>query len=358
MQTAEDELKVSTHNDWDPLKDVIVGTADNARVPTVDVSTMSFSYAAQPIERVRALEGPLPQTIIDEANEDIEALVTVLKQAGVKVRRPARIDTSAEIVTPEWRTTGYYLWCPRDLLLPLNNLMIEVPSPMRSRYFETRAYHDLMIEAINDGVEWIAAPKPVLADESFTFHDLSKPTLRDLEPVFDAPNIVRVGRDLLYQVSNSGNLLGFKWLKTILEPRGYRLHLAQEIYSFAHFDSTIIPLRPGLVLLNARRVTPQNCPVMFAKWDKIFFDDLAELASPASDGSHLLPCSPYIGLNVLSISPQLVCVSRSETGLMKVLERRGITCIPLPMRHARLLSGGFHCATLDLLRDGTLENYC
>jgi N-dimethylarginine dimethylaminohydrolase len=169
---------------------------------------------------------------------------------------------------------------------------------------------------------------------------------------------VRVGRDLLYQVSNSGNLLGFKWLKTVLEPRGYRLHLAEHIYSFAHFDSTIIPLRPGLVLLNASRVTPQNCPAIFAKWDKIFFDDMADLKAQPRPEDALAPCSPYIGLNVLSISPELVCVSRDETSLMRVLERHRITCIPLPMRHARVLSGGFHCATLDLLREGALENYC
>jgi len=44
--------------------------------------------------------------------------------------------------------------------------------------------------------------------------------------------------------------------------------------------------------------------------------------------------------------------------LIRVLERHGFTCIPLPMRHARSLSGGFHCATLDLVREGQLEDYC
>lgn len=350
-------MKISTHNDWDPLRDVIVGRADNARVPTMDLSTLSFSYASRPIEAMRALEGPLSQAVIDEANEDIEAFVDVLRQAGVNVRRPSVTNTAAEIATPEWRTTGWYTWCPRDLLLTLENLVIETPSPMRARYFETRAYHDVMLEAIDDGVEWIAAPKPVLSDDSYTFADLSKPTLRNLEPAFDAPNVVRVGRDLLFQVSNSGNKRGFQWLKTVLERRGYRLHLAEHLYSYAHFDSTIIPLRPGLVLLNASRVTPQTCPAIFSRWDKIFFADMADLAEPAQEEA-VFPCSPYIGLNVLSISPDLVCVDRKETALMRALEKHQITCIPLPMRHARALSGGFHCATLDLVRDGPLEDYC
>ena len=351
-------MKISTHNDWDPLTEVIVGRADGARVPTVDVSTMSFSYAGRRPEDVRRLEGPLPDWVIDEANEDIEQFVDVLCAAGIKVHRPLPTDTGAEFSTPEWRTTGWYTWCPRDLLLPLGNLMIECPSPTRARYFETRAYHHVMLEAIADGVEWIAAPKPILADNTFTFEDLAKPTLRNLEPVFDAPNIVRVGRDLLFQISNSGNALGLRWLKNVLEPRGYRLHVAEHVYSFAHFDSTIIPLRPGLVLLNASRVNPANCPPLFARWDKIYFDDIAP-RPPAKYGSAWVePCSPYIGLNVFSLSPDVVCVDREEGGLIAALERHGLTCVPLPMRHARFLSGGFHCATLDLSRTGALEDYC
>ena len=49
----------------------------------------------------------------------------------------------------------------------INNLVIETPSSCRSRYFETRAYHNIMLDAIRDGVEWISAPKPILKDESF-----------------------------------------------------------------------------------------------------------------------------------------------------------------------------------------------
>lgn len=351
-------MKISTHNDWDPLKEIIVGRADGARIPTVDLSTMSFSYAAHNISDIKKIEGPFPQWLIDEANEDINELVKVLLQLGIKVHRPEDFDTSVEFSTPDWKSTGWYTWCPRDLLLPLNNLMIETPSPTRARYFETRAYHNIMIKSVQNGVEWIVAPRPILKDESFTFDDISKPTLRNLEPLFDAPNVVRLGKDLLYQVSNSGNQLGFQWLKNILEPRGYRLHLAADIYSFAHFDSTIIPLRPGLVLLNSTRVTTANCPKLFDKWDKIYFSDVAQTNPVKSYLNDFMPCSPYIGLNLLSINPSTVCIDKDQIELIKLLEKKGFVCIPLPMRHARTLSGGFHCATLDLIREGALEDYC
>ena len=74
--------------------------------------------------------------------------------------------------------------------------MIETPSATRSRMFETYAYHDIMLEAIQDGTEWISSPKPKLLDELYQFNNLSDPTLKNLEPVFDAPNCVRLGRDI------------------------------------------------------------------------------------------------------------------------------------------------------------------
>jgi scyllo-inosamine-4-phosphate amidinotransferase 1 len=350
-------MKIVSNNDWDPLKEIIVGRADKARVPTVDLSTMSMSYTNYSMEKIKPLEGEYPQWLIDEANEDAEELCSVLTRAGVTVHRPEIIDHSKTFSTQDWTTTGWYTWCPRDLLLPLNNLMIETPSPCRSRLFETRAYHNIMLSAVQDGTEWIAAPKPRLLDDSYQFSDLSKPSLNNLEPIFDAPNCIRLGRDILFQISNTGNWLGFQWLKNVLEPKGYRLHAAEHIYSFAHFDSTIIPLRPGLVLLNSTRVTPDNCPKLFETWDKIYFKDVNVNAVTQSGPGSISPCSPYIGMNILSIDQNTVVVGKDQTNLIRILEQKGFTVIPTRMRHAQTLSGGYHCATLDIVREGFLEDY-
>lgn len=350
-------MRINSNNDWDPLKEIIVGRADHARVPTVDLSTMSMSYTNYDIDIVKKIEGPYPKWLIDEANEDAEDLCSVLRQAGVIVHRPETVDHSKIFSTPDWTSTGWYTWCPRDLLLPLNNLMIETPSPCRSRLFETRAYHQIMIESIKTGTEWIAAPKPRLLDNSYQFEDLTKPSLTNLEPIFDAPNCIRLGRDILFQISNTGNWLGFQWLKNTLEPRGYRLHAAEHVYSFAHFDSTIIPLRPGLVLLNSTRVTPANCPKLFDGWDKIYFKDVNVNSTTQSGPGSISPCSPYIGMNILSIDENTVIVGKDQVNLIKVLEQHKMTVVPTSMRHSQTLSGGYHCATLDIVRNGNLEDY-
>ena len=350
-------MRINSNNDWDPLKEIIVGRADYARVPTVDLSTMSMSYTNYDIATVKKIEGQYSKWLIDEANEDADELCSVLIKAGVKVHRPEIIDHSKTFSTPDWTSTGWYTWCPRDLLLPLNNLMIETPSPCRSRLFETRAYHQIMIESVKNGTEWIAAPKPRLLDDSYQFEDLSKPSLTNLEPIFDAPNCIRLGRDILFQISNTGNWLGFQWLKNTLEPRGYRLHAAEHVYSFAHFDSTIIPLRPGLVLLNSTRVNPSNCPKLFDSWDKIYFKDVNVNSTTQSGPGSISPCSPYIGMNILSIDENTVIVGKDQVNLIKVLEQYKMTVVPTSMRHSQTLSGGYHCATLDIVRDGNLEDY-
>lgn len=349
-------MKIETHNHWDPLEEIVVGIADHARVPTVDRSTMSMSYTNHPIDLIKPLEGAYPQWLIDEANEDMNALADTLRKCGVKVHRPIALDHSVKFSTPEWTTTGWYTWCPRDLLLPLNNLMIETPSACRARHYETRAYRNIMMQAIADGTEWIAAPKPILSDESYQFEDIDrKPSLTNLEPVFDAPNCVRMGKDIMFQISNTGNHWGLQWLKNVLEPRGYRIHPAEHIYSYGHFDSTIVPLRPGLVLLNSSRVTPENCPKLFEKWDKIWFDDCVVQGSKVPGG--VAPCSPYIGMNILSVDHNTIVCDSTQEPLMRELDKHGINSIPVQFRHAMTLSGGIHCATLDLRRKGTLEDY-
>jgi N-dimethylarginine dimethylaminohydrolase len=54
---------------------------------------------------------------------------------------------------------------------------------------------------------------------------------------------------------------------------------------------------------------------------------------------------------MLSVDPNTVIVDRQQYKLIEDLERAGFTTIPLQMRHARTLGGGFHCVTLDLIRE-------
>jgi glycine amidinotransferase len=62
-------------------------------------------------------------------------------------------------------------------------------------------------------------------------------------------------------------------------------------------------------------------------------------------------------MNVLSVDEERVMVDDQEPELIAELERRGFTPIPCRWRHGRLIGGGFHCMTLDVRRNGDLEDY-
>ena len=133
---------------------------------------------------------------------------------------------------------------------------------------------------------------------------------------------------------------------------------------------------PGLVLLNSSRVSPETCPPVFKKWDKIYFSDIIptpqrtldihkEVRLPVHKELEILGVksglgsisSPWIGMNFLSIDPKHVIVDKIQVPLMKVLKKNGITPVPISFRHSYFM-GGIHCSTLDTVRDSKLEDYC
>ena len=336
-------MDVNSHNDWDSLEEIIVGRADFAHIPPVDSSMKNFMFANLSNEEIKKHVGSYNQDLLKEANEDLDILSEVLEDCGVVVHRPERTQHHQRIQTPKWRTTGWHNYCPRDIFLILGNNIIEVPSVMRSRVFETWSYNTILHNAFEDGARWFSAPKQIIKDESFDFSDLSKPTLMNNEILFDAPNVIRINKDLIFQISNSGNEKGAEWLERMFPE--YKIHIEHDAYSGAHFDSTIIPLREGLVLLNGLRCNQDNYPKFFDDWERIFFTDIISTNSEDSGIS-----SDSIGLNLLNINPNLVIVDENQKPLIKILEQYKIDSIPLSMKHARTLGGGFHCVTLDLKR--------
>ena len=150
-------------NEWDPLEEVIIGTAVNARFPYADPSTRLAEYPDRRLDQIP--QGPFPQYIIEEAEEDLETFAAVLRSAGVSVRRPSPWAHDKTFGTIEWQTTGYYNYCPRDILLAVGDQLIETPNVIRGRSQETHSYHDLLMEYFHSGARWFSAPKPILSDQ-------------------------------------------------------------------------------------------------------------------------------------------------------------------------------------------------
>lgn len=336
-------MKISSKNEYDRLRTCIVGDATAARFPIYD-EIFDYNKDITNWKETPLPQGPFPQHVIDEANEDLEILASTLKSMGVEIYRPNDLDHSHIVRTHEWETDGMYKYCPRDVLTVIDDLVIEAPMVYRSRQSEVSAYWKIKVKAIKDDARWISAPKPRLLTQD-TYIENNNIFLSEREPMFDAANIIRHNNDILYLVSNTGNRLGAKWLQNILGKQ-YRVHVLDNIYAYAHIDSTISILRDGLVMLNGSRINENNCPEIFRKWNKIYVDDVI----PQSFYNYPY-ASKWIAMNVLSVDSNTVIVDKNQNNLHKQLAAHKIEVIPLELRHSRTLGGGFHCVTLDLVRE-------
>jgi glycine amidinotransferase/scyllo-inosamine-4-phosphate amidinotransferase 1 len=165
---------------------------------------------------------------------------------------------------------------------------------------------------------------------------------RDEGMILDAANVCRLGDTWLYLESDSGNKKAYEWLCDQFPEVNIEL---VNFYAGVHIDSTIVPLREGLVMLNGSRVNEANCPTAFRNWHKIYVNDVV-----AQDFYQYPYASKWIAMNMLVVDPDTVIVDRHQTNLIKTLENWHFTVIPLELRHSRTLGGGFHCVTLDLIR--------
>lgn len=347
---------VHSWDEFTTLREIIVGDATHAYMPAMtDISAWLNCYPALTAAELAKVEvGSIPSRIVEEANEDLDELAGALHGLGVIVHRTVAPDHSVEFSSPDWRTAGFSSYCPRDLTLVVGSTIIETPSPMRARYFEQFGLRPLLQKYFLNGANWLAAPRPRLPDELFPLGPDGLPDLGEAEPVFDAANVLRLGRDIFYQVSRSGNELGLRWLESTVRLLGdIRVHPLRGVYGYTHIDSTIVLLRPGLVLLNPSRITPETIPEPLRDWDVVWCPPLRPHPGPSG---HLIS-EVWIGMNLLMTDPGHAIVDRDQPELMTALESHGIEVLPLRLRHAQVLGGGFHCVTLDIVRDGGLASY-
>ncbi|MEM7541599.1 MAG: inosamine-phosphate amidinotransferase 1, partial [Pseudomonadota bacterium] len=157
-------------------------------------------------------ERPFPRRIIEETEEDLAVLVAELEKLGIRVRRPHAIEFTETIKTPFWESGYFFSYCPRDVLLTIGDTIIETPTVFRSRFFEPWAYKEILVDYLQSGARWLSAPRPALRDDMYNMGGRAPSAVNNAEPVFDAANVIKAGRDIFYLISDSGNELGLHWL--------------------------------------------------------------------------------------------------------------------------------------------------
>ncbi|MEH1016319.1 serine/threonine protein kinase [Micromonospora sp. CPCC 206060] len=363
---------VNSWNEWDPLREVVVGSATGACFEPTEPGNRPQrrgSASGTPFPT-----GPKPSEATEKADEELAGLAALLQSQGVTVHRPAPMNFGQRLETPTFSVENQYCaTCPRDVMITIGNEIIEAPMSRRARYFEYQAYRDIVYRYWNadDRVRWTTAPKPSMSDAMYRsdfwdwpieqrharMHSSEFCVTQD-EVVFDAADMSRFGRDIMVQESMTTNRAGIRWLKRHLEPHGFRIHPVHFPLDYfpSHIDCTFVPLRPGLVLTNPDRPIESSEAKMFLDNDW----ELVDAPPPVLSNDEMpqyCQSSKWLSMNVFSISPEKVVVEQRETPLQDMLDRLGFEVYTVPFRNVFEFGGSLHCATWDIHREGTREDY-
>jgi len=362
---------VNSWNEWDPLKHIILGRADGTMVqapePAVQREWLEHGFPL-------GTYGPYPKEMEEKANEQLDNFAKILESRGVRVDRPTPIDFSQTVQTPDWKQESMFgCMPPRDLLLTVGNEILEATMSYRSRWYEYLCYRPLLEQYFKEdpNFRFAAAPKPRLTERTYKkdfwkeWKSLSEeekweraekcdwiPT--EVEPLFDAADVVRCGKDLFVQKSMVTNDAGIDWLR-----RHYPDHRIHKVWYREltpwHMDTTIVPLRPGLVLFN-----PVRTPLEKAQRELFEKNGWEILEAPPTVLDKKRPmtfCSLWLNINLLVLDPKTVCVEASETPVIELLDKHGLEVVPVPFYEVSPFGGGLHCGTADVYREGTCEDY-
>ena len=356
---------VNSWNDFDPLKHVIVGRADNCCIAPSEPA----SKAKVPLDSpMRGMTGPRPLDTVEKANAQIEYFVKELEKRGVKVDRPEPMQWNQAVVTPHFMT-GSMFGCmpPRDVLLTVGSDIICAPMSFRSRFFEYLAYSKVLRRYFDEDPDfrWIAAPRPELGDASYYDGHITEEVLLERtaklemvttehEILFDAADVMRVGKDFFIQHGLTTNRKAMEWIRRMYpECRIHAVNFPGDPYPI-HIDATFVPLRPGLILNNPQRKLPEEQRKIFEANDW----QIVEAAMPAhKEPPALCYSSVWLSMNCLVLDHKTVFVEASETAQMEQMDKLGMNVIPIPFRDAYPFGGGLHCATADVYREGGCEDY-
>jgi len=320
---------------------------------------------------------------IKRANAQYNQFAALLEGEGVTVRRPTPAAQDKPTVTPNWTCVNQYNCCPRDKLIVIGNELIEASMSQRARFFEEYCYRDLIQEYYkrDPAMIWTVAPKPQMKNNLYRdfvdrqagrqpywdlpleqrfekMHDYEFSTT-EAEPVWDAADCTRLGKDVFVQHSKTTNKFGFEWLRRHLAGRGVTAHMLHFPYDIfpSHIDCTFVPLRPGLVLTNYERPVCESEVSKFREggWKFVDAPKPCELNFPMPDWCQ---SSHWLEMNILSLGPNKVVIEEEEKALYTLLhDDLGFDVLTTPFRDCYEFGGSLHCATCDIRRDDAMQDF-
>lgn len=323
---------IGVYNEWDRLKEVLVGMVPEDSVIPAPSYSMAKYMAPGPLELLRQSAGKRLAEVgpdaLTQTCRQIEALVRVYENNGVTVLRP-RPFTEAE--TQFIRLGGAPLYV-RDPILVVGGNVLETSLMAPYRRKEIFALRDTLQQRLDASPDarYVSMPHP--SPSPFVWDRPDGPG-----PFLEGGDVFVMGKDIL--VGNSGlasNKAGIAWLQRFLAPEGYSVYEVPLTDQWLHLDCVFAVVRRGLAICHLDAL-PRGLPKPIQDW---------EIIPATAEEAHALGC------NTVCLAENVVLIAEEQQRLIQELAKRKAEIVSgFRMDVVAQWGGGIRCASHPLRRD-------
>ena len=235
------------------------------------------------------------------------------------------------------------------------------------------------INEFNDAHSKFAWWNPIIDRVEKAGNKVIKNQHHDILNKIPANGVTRIGKDLYFGIDQY-NLESIQQVAELFFS-DYRCHF---ITTGGHIDGCFSPVKPGLIVSIKDMPTYEKT---FPDWEVVYLNgeswDKVESFLSLKEKNHgrwwikgsehdneLISyvetwLSDWVGyveesvfdVNILTIDEKNVIVNNYNKTAFDAFERHGITAHIVPLRHRYFWDGGIHCVTLDLHREGHMQDW-
>lgn len=352
---------INSNTSFGKLKEIIVGRELELDRRIMDITFKQFykESLGQEIYESRFDGYKINVDAIQRRNYDLDNLANVLQQYNIIVHRPNKLKKISVFQTPTFKSEVSSANNVRDITLVYKDYIIETPTYVRNRYFENMALYDIFNKSYDNGNggKWIKSPNTQLTTYTIDLEDWkNKRDFNNIpsqyEMAIDGAQFLRIGRDVIVNVTTYNHYLGFQWVKSFFpDTEFHMISIADN-----HIDGALLCLKPGEFLCSPSFIKIRDLlPSKFKSW-KFLVPNENDLTknidiTGLTDIDIRLASSRGMDINILSIDENTCVVYDRAVCVIDLLKRNGYNVITIPFDNCEIFAGGIHCSTLDLVRE-------
>ena len=324
----KNDSKVGVYNEWDRLKTVMLGDAEDCVFPKFQEDWGRYSNLRDFIN-----EGTLwierdPENgrkMIAQMN----AFEELLKEHDIEVNRPDKISENIR----ENSITGDGLLYARDPHLVIGKNIIQTNTRMTFRHKEHYAWASLFQKLNNhdEDVLWLNMPDM----ENEPSGSTPEEWIKDSRLFVEGGDTFVLGKNIFVGFSSLGSsLAGIDWLRKILSREGYNVHSIPIKEDWLHLDCMFAVIKEGLAVAYIDGFK-NGIPEMLKDW---------EFIEASAEECHAMGC------NTLCLEPGTVFIGSQHERIIKEIEKKNCTAIPVDYDAIEWYGGGIRCTTHPIYR--------